>query len=66
MNAEVLVPLFVLFLVSMPLLVIGLTVIIDDWSRTRKNRKKAAAKAKAKSAVDAAAADGIQSAAKSA
>jgi len=66
MNAEVLGPLFVLFLVSMPLLVIGFTVIIDDWSREREKRKKAAAKARAESAVDAPAADGIQSAAKSA
>jgi len=43
MNAEVLGPLFVLFLVSMPLLFIGFTVLIDDWSRARKKRRDAVA-----------------------
>jgi len=66
MNAEVLVPLFLLLLASMPLLAISLPMLIDDWSREREKRKKAAAKARAESAVDAPAADGIQSAAKSA
>jgi len=45
MNAEVLVPLFLLLLASMPLLAISLPMLIDDWSSEREKRKKAAAKA---------------------
>jgi len=42
MNAEVLVPLFLLFLASMPLLAISLPMLIDDWLRAREERNKSA------------------------